>query len=60
MGNTLVSKNIYIRTNEGHERDGQVDPDITASNLGLRRFLLAFADLPIGVRRKRYLYAARL
>jgi hypothetical protein len=59
MGNTL-SKNIYISTNEDHKRDGQVDPDTTASNLGLRRSLLAFADLPIGVQRKRYLDGARL
>jgi hypothetical protein len=59
VSNTL-SKNIYIRTNEDHERDGQVDPDITASNLGLCRSPLAFADLPIGVQRKKYLYGARL
>jgi len=59
MGNAL-STNIYIRTGEDHEKDGQVDPDIKASDLVLYRFLLAFADPPIGVQRKRYLYEARL
>jgi len=59
MGNALGT-NIYIRTREEYERDGQVDPDITASNLVLYRSLLVFANLPIGFQRKRYLYEARL
>lgn len=59
MGNTL-SEYIYVRTNEDKERDGQVDPDTTALDLGLCRSPLAFADLPIGVRRKIYLDGGRL